>query len=251
MRYKKTIGFPKIPINDRELIDYFIYVYDLYEKEEGDIKEIKTIYKNHFKNIKSKNYSFNQKWLYLNLMKLKDMAEQYNYIYTVELISYLIDNLTNINEKELLKYINIINHSFKEDMYENLSIRLIELENFEDVYNNTNLVIKILLLNKLVITDFIKEIIKKTDLNYVVYSNIHNKLSKYKGRIKFWDIYFEMFLNNLSISYEDPLSHNNINEALSFFDNTITDKNKCNLIKNFITKVITKVATNNSLQTAY
>lgn len=217
IKQRKFLGEAPKHIDESNLLDYFLYVFEFTwtaEAFQNKKENIKNYFEEKLNNLLKENkISKEVQWWALVLFALRDLTEHLRYYYAVETINMLLNKISNLTEKELEYYCNDINNALDDEMCDILAIRPVEIKNLSSDAMENDILLSFLINNK---DEFVK-IFKKhliqrdIDMTYIKEFMIieYKTLRKFSD---FWNMYYEIFLGYfLSVSdYVDDYIRKNI-----------------------------------------
>ncbi len=249
---KRLLGTPPKHIETEDLVDYFVYAFELswacpvFEKSRH---EIKSIFKKKLDSLLAEhNLPIEKQWWALMLSALSDIAENKDFFYAKETISRLFKRIEHISCEQLEEYINDINIAFSGETSNYLALRPMAMESLASDMIEEDSGLKFFLDNKnrfitILTSNLIQKDIEKEYLSQFFLLD-DKAIRKYAN---IWDMVFELYIGHfLSMCYtkedvntnesgfEDFVKQTNI----AFFSNLVKNKLKIEKLNNELTSVI-------------
>jgi len=230
LTFNYIISIPNRQINESNIVDYFMYVFYVIN-DEKNANKIRKYYYDKLKEFK--NIDINKKWFLLIFLRLKFISNKFNAKFIEQSIEYLINNISDIDIKDIERYIVMINESLSNLYNTSLAMRKSEMKYFKEITDYFPEHIKKIILNKDEIIKLFKDNIRRTDIFHFYLIIIKNEEKKYKNLTNFWDLYYDIMLNYAFINFDyiKESSDNFKNVILQFLDMSLIYNERTNKLK--------------------
>lgn len=197
---EKFLGETPKNINEENLLNYFLYVYEfnwsspVFENNRNNIEEFFRASLKQVEEKLSNQIDVNKKWWVLNLIALREYAKHENLHYSLNVINSLLSKIDKLTLLELEEYTNLIQSSYVKEIFDIFTVRPLVMKTLGSSVLDEDIELNKMLDNSDKFIRIFKKHLLQKDINKKYIDEILiNKKCVTKEFCGFWDKYFELY----------------------------------------------------------